>query len=115
MPDVAEPLCDPFECSETVVGFVDDHELALRLFAEVEGGEHAREDEDRWGCAREERAGDPPVRIRGFAEVRNLPLDPSQVLEVCRRRQEEHVDVLRFQPLGQASLACRIVEHARRV
>ena len=70
------------------------------------------------GCGlwREERAARPSrCAYDGLAEVRNLPLDASQVLEVCRRRQEEDVDVLRFHPLGQASLPCRIVEHARRV
>ena len=78
---------------------------------QVEGGEHAREDEDGVGARAEEGARDPAVRIRGLAEVRDLPLDARQVLEVGRRREEEDVDVLRLHPFGQAPLPFRVVEH----
>ena len=43
----AEAVRHSLERRKAVVGLVDDHELALRLFLEVEGREHAREDEDR--------------------------------------------------------------------
>ena len=61
---------------------------------------------------REERSRHPAVRVRGLAEVRDLPLDAGEVLEVGRRREEEDVDALRLHPLGQPPLPLRVVEHA---
>ena len=75
-----------------VVGLVDDDHLARRLLAQVERGEHARKQEDRVASGAEEGARDPAVRVGGFAEVRDLPLDAGQVLEVGGRSEEERVD-----------------------
>ena len=111
----AEALGDALEDRDTVVGLVDDDELASGLLPEIERDEHAREDEDGLRAAGEERAGDPAARVGRFAEVRDLPLDPGQVLEIGRRREEEDVDALRLHPFGQPSLPFRVVEHEVRV
>ena len=103
---------DPFEHSEAVVRLVHDDDLALWIFAQVEGGEHAREEEDGFALRREEGSRHPAVRIRGLTEVRDLPLDAREVLEVGRRREKEDVDILSFHPRGQPSLPFRVVEHA---
>ena len=42
----AEAARDALEDRDAVVRLVHDDELALGLLAQVEGGEHAREDED---------------------------------------------------------------------
>ena len=111
----AQAFRDALEDRDTVVGLVDDDELALGLLPEIERGEHAREDEDGLRAADEERAGDPAARVRRLAEVRDLPFDPGEVFEVGRRREEKHVDTLRFHPFGQTSLPVRVVEHEERV
>ena len=97
---------------EAVVGLVDDDHLALGVLAQVEGREHAREDEDGLGAGPEEGARDPAVRVRGLAEVRDLPLDAGQVLEVGRRREEERVDALGLQRSRRGGRRrSRVVEH----
>ena len=85
-------LRDALEDRGAVVGLVDDDHLARRLLAQVERGEHARKEEDRVASGAEEGARDPAVRVRGLAEVRDLPLDAGQVLEVGGRSEEERVD-----------------------
>ena len=42
-----------------------------------------------------------PCAYDDLAEVRDLPLDAGQVLEVGRRREEEDVDALRLQALAE--------------
>ena len=105
-------LRDALEERGAVVGLVDDDHLARRLLAQVERGEHAREEEDRVASGTEERAGDPAVRVATLAEVRDLPLDAGQVLEVGGRSEEERVDALLLEPLGETPLARGVVEHA---
>jgi len=102
----------PFEHSEAVVHLVDDENLAFWIFVQVEGGEHAREEEDGVALRREEGSRHPAVRVRGLTEVRDLPLDTREVLEVGRRREKEDVDILSFHARGQPPLPLRVVEHA---
>ena len=97
---------------DAVVGLVDDDHLARRLLAQVECGEHAWKEEDRVASGTEERARDPAVRVGSFAEVRDLPLDAGQVLEVGGRSEEERVDACVLEPLGETPLAGGVVEHA---
>ena len=75
VPAPATAAGDALEDRLAVVGLLDDDQLALRLLAHVEGGEHPRHHEDRLGARAEERAGHPPVGIRRLAEARHLPLD----------------------------------------
>src|SRR5207302_2426332 len=111
----AEAARDPLEGGESVVGLVHDHDLALRLFAKVERGEHPREHEYRIGAGPEERAGDPAVGVGRLAEARDVALDAAQVLEVGRRREEERVDALGLHPRGEPPPALLVVEHRTRV
>jgi hypothetical protein len=111
----AQAFRDAFEDRGTVIGLVDDDDFALGLNPEIERREHAREDEDGLRVAGEEPAGDPAARVGCFAEVRDLPFDSGQVFEVGRRREEEHIDALRFHPFGQPPLPVRVVEHEERV
>src|SRR6185437_7102672 len=74
----------PLEHAEAVVRLVHDDDLALWIFAQVEGGEHAREEEDGVALRREEGSRHPAVRVRGLTEVRDLPLDTREVLQVGR-------------------------------
>ena len=114
-PSPVNALREPLEDRGAVVGLVDDDHLARGLLAQVERGEHAREEEDGVAPGAEERAGDPAVSVRRLAEVRDLPLDAGQVLQVGRRREEERVDALLLEPLGEALLARGVVEHGRDV
>src|SRR5207247_11112698 len=63
------------------------------------------------GDGADEGTRDPAVGIRGLAEARDMPLDAGQVLEVRRRREEEHVDALFLHALGHAPAAPLVVEH----
>ncbi len=108
----ADLLGDALEDRRAVVGLVDDDHLARGLLAQVEGGEHAREEEDGVCVGAEERAGDPAVRVGGLAEVGDLALDAGQVLEVGGRREEERVDACLLEPLREPALAGGVVEHA---
>ena len=60
---------------------------------------------------RKKRARDPAVRVRRLAEVRHLPLDAGEVLEIGRRREEERVDAFRLHALAQARAPRCVVEH----
>jgi len=86
--------------------------LAFWIFVQVEGGEHAREEEDGVALRREEGSRHPAVRVRGLTEVRDLPLDTREVLQVGRGREKEDVDILSFHARGQPPLPLRVVEHA---
>ncbi len=81
-------LCDPLEDRGAVVGLADDNHLTLRLRAEVEGCEHAGEEEDRLAAGTEQGAGDPAVGVVDLAEDRELTLDAGQVLEVGGRERK---------------------------
>ena len=50
----AEPARDALERGKAVVGLAHDDDLSVRILAQVEGGEHAREQEDRIGVRPEE-------------------------------------------------------------
>ena len=111
-PSRAEAARDALEDRRPVVGLVHDDHLAVRLLAQVERGEHPREDEDRLRVRVEERSADPAVRVRDLAEVRDLPLDAGQVLEVGGRREEERVDALLLHALCEAPPALGVIEHS---
>src|SRR6476619_2623155 len=95
---------DPLEDRVAVVGLADDQHLALRLLAEVERMEHAREEEDGLALRTKDRAGHPAVGVRRLAEARDLALDACQVLQVGRRREEERVDALLLELLRESCL-----------
>ena len=84
------------------------------LLAQVEQREHPRQHEHRVGAGPEERAGHPAVRVRGLAEVRDVALDPGQVLEIGRRGEEERVDALGLEPLGRGAAGARRSRTSRR-
>jgi len=77
----------------------------------VKRREHLRHDEDGFRVRPEERARHPAVRVRRLAEVRDVPLDARQVLEVGRGREEEKVDALGLHPLAEATPPLVVVEH----
>ena len=80
--------------------------------AEVERGEHARHDEDRLGAGPEERAGDPPVRVRATrrrsGSARSTPVRYSRSAEGARNSASTPGVV---QPLGEPPTALGVVEH----
>jgi hypothetical protein len=110
-----EPAHRALEGGEAVVALVDDQQLAGQVAAELEDRCHAREQEHRLATGTEERARDPVVRLRALAEGRDLALEPGQVLEVGRGRQEEEVDPALLHPLVEAPPALAVVEHGTRV
>ena len=75
--------------------------------AQVEGGEHAREEEDGLALGRKKRAGHPAVRVGGLAEVGDLALDAGQVLEVGRRSEEERIDAFLLRDVPRAAAGGR--------
>ena len=85
----SEATCDTLEDRRAIVGLVHDDDLAVRVLAEIEGGEHARQHEDRIRAATEERACHPAVRIRHLAEARDLPLDAGEIFEIGGRLMPE--------------------------
>ena len=91
------------------------------LPAEVEEEHHARQDEERLPPGREERARHPPVRVRGLPEARDVALEPGEVLEVGRRRQEDGVEPRLVEshgeslaPGGELGGRQRLVRHGAR-
>ena len=65
-----------------VVGLVDGHDLADVAAPEMERDVHPRQDVDRIPIGRDQRAGDPAVRVVDVAEAREVALEAGEVLEV---------------------------------
>ena len=64
----------------------------------------------------EERAGHPVVRVAVCSVGGRVALEPGQVLEVGAARDEEQVDALALQRLGQVCAPLGVVEgHQRTV
>src|SRR5207245_3588534 len=59
----------------------------------------------------EKRTPYPAVGGRGLAEVRDVPLDAGQVLEVGGRCEEEEVDSVRLHRLAHPPSSFGVVEH----
>ena len=84
-----------------VVVLVDDDRLPRLLPVEVEEEHHARQDEERLPVGREEGARHPAMRVGGLPEARDVALEPGEVLEVGRRRQEDGVEPGLLDPHGE--------------
>jgi hypothetical protein len=52
------------------------------------------------------------VRIGDLTEIRDLPFDTGEVLEIRRRREEEHIDAFAVHALGETAPPLGVVEHS---
>ena len=88
---------------------VHDDRARRRLPVQVEVDDHPRQHEERFASGREERAGDPAVRVGDVAEARQVALEAGQVLEVGGRRHEDRVEAVLFEQPAQPLAPLRIL------